>query len=281
MEYSRKKVDLFLTLLIAYFFVLCMSFYYLKFSGQFENYIMLTVVMMVAIISYYTNITLSLICVLVGDFGYGSYKLYKGLVSGVAIDSRVYYWIVVISLTGILVSFLSKHILEMQDELNKLEKNSKSLIMIDTLTGIRNSAAFFNELPIYMSLSRRYDLPIAIMLVRFKYSRKLKNIVGSDFFKEIIVECSDILKSSLRFEDRKYILEDEITFAFILISKKDGCEIVKNRIRENVEKIGVDKNEMFNKLKLEIQIGYYMYNDSINDAMEFLGKAEAELEYDV
>lgn len=280
-EYSRKRLDIFITLFIAYFFILSMSFYYLKFSSQLENYIMLTVAMIIAIISYYTNITGALIAILVGDFGYGSYKLYRSIVSGVSIEGTVYYWIVVIALTGVISAFLGKYIVELQKDVNKLDQDSKSLVMIDSVTGIRNSVAFFNELPIYMSLSRRYDLPIAVMLVRFKYSRKIKNIVGVDLFKNIIVECSNVLKDSLRFEDRKYILEDEVTFAFILISKKDGCEIVKDRVRENLDRISVDKHEIFNKIKLEIQVGYYMYNDSIKDGMEFLVKAESELDYDV
>lgn len=280
-EDYRKKIDIFMTLFITYFFIICMSFEYIVVQGSYENYIMLTLAMIVALISYYTNVTFSLISVLIVDFGYSSYRLYGNIVQGISIDIRVYYWVIMIPITAVVVTILARYILELQIQLNKVSTDNKNLVMIDETTGIRNSSALFNEIPIYMSMSKRYKLPVAIMLVRFKYSRKLKSIVGKDFFKNIIIECSEILEDSLRLEDRKYILNDESTFAFILISDEKGCEIVKKRFKENIEKINLDKNNIFKGLKLEIQIGYYNYNKDIKDAMDFVAKAESEIYYDV
>ncbi len=281
LEDYRKKIDVFMTLLITYFFIICMSFQYIEVEGSFENYIMLTVVMLVALVSYYTNVTFSLVVVLIADFGYSSYRLYRSIVQGISIDARVYYWAVIIPITAILVSVLARYILDLQIQSNKISMRNRDLVMIDDLTGIRNSSALFNEIPIYMSMSKRYSIPMAIMLVRFKYSRKLKSIVGDNFFKNIIVECSEILEESLRMEDRKYILNEENTFAFILISDEKGCEIVKNRFKENMEKINMDKNKVFKGLKIEIQVGFYNYNKDIKDAMDFMTKAEMEIDYDV
>lgn len=280
-EEYRKKIDIFMTLLITYFFIICMSFQYIGTQSNFENYIMLTVAMIVAVVSYYTNVTFSLITVLVVDFGYSSYRLYRNIVQGISVDIRVYYWVILIPITAVIVSVLAKYILELQIEAKNVNTENKDLVMIDNLTGIRNSSALFNEIPIYMSMCKRYNIPMAIMLVKFKYSRKLKSIVGSDFFKNIIVECSEVLEESLRLEDRKYILKEENTFAFILISDEKGCEIVKNRFKENMEKINMDKNNVFKGLKIEIQVGYYVYNKDIKDPMDFLTKAEMEIDYDV
>lgn len=277
----RKKIDIFMTLFITYFFIICISFEYITVQGSYENYIMLMLAMIIALISYYTNITFSLISVLIVDFSYSSYRLYKNIVQGISVDIRVYYWIIIIPITAIVVTMLARCILKLQIQLNKVSTDNKNLVMIDETTGIRNSSALFNEIPIYMSMSKRYKLPVAIMLVKFKYSRKLKSIVGKDFFKDIIIECSNILEDSLRLEDRKYILNEESTFAFILISDENGCEIVKKRFKENIEKINLDKNNLFKGLKLEIQVGYYSYNNDIKDAMDFVSKAEKEIYYDV
>ncbi|MCH5138462.1 GGDEF domain-containing protein [Clostridiaceae bacterium UIB06] len=281
LEDYRKKIDIFMTLLITYFFIICMSFQYIGVEGSFENYIMLTLAMIVALVSYYTNITFSLITVLVVDFGYSSYRLYRNIVQGISVDVRMYYWVIAIPVTAIVVSILAKYILELQIEASKIDTENKDLVMIDKLTGVRNSSALFSEIPIYMSMSKRYNIPMAVMLVKFKYSRKLKSIVGSEFFKDIIIECSEVLEDSLRLEDRKYILNEDNTFAFILVSDEKGCEIVKKRFKENVDRINVDKNQIFKGLKIEIQVGYYTYNEKIKDAMDFVEKAEKEVDYDV
>lgn len=277
----RKKIDIFMTLLITYFFIVCMSFQYIEVQGSFENYIMLTLTMIVAVVSYYTNVTFSLIVVLVTDFGYSSYRLYRNIAQGISVDIRVYYWVIVIPITAVVVSVLAKYILELQIQANKINAENKDLVMIDQSTGIRNSSALFSEIPIYMSMCKRYNIPMAVMLVRFKYSRKLKSIVGSDFFKGIITECSGVLEDSLRLEDRKYILNEDNTFAFILVSDEKGCEVVKKRFKENVDRINVDKNNIFKGLKVEIQVGYYIYDENVKDAMEFVSKAEMEIDYDV
>lgn len=280
-EDYRKNIDIFMTLLIAYFFILAMSFQYIQAQGQFENYIMLSVVMIVAVISYYTGVTFSLVVVLAAEFIYCSYKFYMYIVNAVSIDPSVYYWVAAIPITALLISFLSKYIVDLQVQSVKVDEESKSLVMIDPLTGIRNSSALFNELPIYMSMSRRYSIPVALMVVKFRYNNKLKSIVGDKFFKNIIADCSNILENSLRIEDRKYILKDNDTFVFILISDESGCEVVKKRFKENIESVNIDKHDIFNNLKLEIQVGYCIYNESIEDAMTFLSTAEMEIDYDV
>lgn len=280
-EDYRKRIDIFITLLISYFFIMCLCFKYFSDQNIYENYIMLTLAVMIAIISYYTSITFSLIAVLVVDFGYSSYRLYMNIEKGILVDTKVYYWMIVIPITAILVKVLSDYILKLQIQLSKAIENNKKLAMIDEETGIRNSSALFNEIPIYMNMNKRYKLPVAVMLVRFKYSKKLKSIVGKDFFKNIIVEYSEVMEDSLRLEDRKYILNDEDTFAFILISDEKGCEIVKDRLKSNLEKVSLEKSKMFKNLKLEVQVGYCKYNDKVKDAMDFIAKAEEEIYYDV
>lgn len=280
-EDYRKRIDIFITLLISYFFIMCLCFKYFSDQNIYENYIMLTLAVMIAIISYYTSITFSLIAVLVVDFGYSSYRLYMNIEKGILVDTKVYYWMIVIPITAILVKVLSDYILKLQIQLSKAIENNKKLVMIDEETGIRNSSALFNEIPIYMNMNKRYKLPVAVMLVRFKYSKKLKSIVGKDFFKNIIVEYSEVMEDSLRLEDRKYILNDEDTFAFILISDEKGCEIVKDRLKSNLEKVSLEKSKMFKNLKLEVQVGYCKYNDKVKDAMDFIAKAEEEIYYDV
>jgi len=279
-ENQRKAVDFYINLLIAYFFILSIIITFLNFQVNFENYIMLTILMIIALISYYFNVTISLVITLIIDFIYGTYNLYQNISTGISLNNEVYLWIVFMPLTAVIVSLVSRNILSLQNKVEELEDLNEELVMINPLTGDRNIKAFTNEIPIYISMNKRYNIPITIMIVKFKYGDRLKTIVGRDYFNNILIKSSGVLSESLRVEDRKYILNDS-TFVYILISDNSGSKVVENRLKENIKNIEM-KDRKFNKnINLEIQVGSYTYEGDIQDPLELLKKAEKELEYDV
>jgi GGDEF domain-containing protein len=279
-ENQRKAVDFYINLLIAYFFILSIIITFLNFQVNFENYIMLTILMIIALISYYFNVTISLVITLIIDFIYGTYNLYQNISTGISLNNEVYLWIVFMPLTAVIVSLVSRNILLLQNKVEELEDLNEELVMINPLTGDRNIKAFTNEIPIYISMNKRYNIPITIMIVKFKYGDRLKTIVGKDYFNNILIKSSGVLSESLRVEDRKYILNDS-TFVYILISDNSGSKVVENRLKENIKNIEM-KDRKFNKnINLEIQVGSYTYEGDIQDPLELLKKAEKELEYDV
>lgn len=277
----RKKVDLYMTMLLTYYFILCISFNFLNLSSNLENYIMFSILMIVSVLAYYTNITLTLLTTIIIDFIYASYKLYLDFVNIEKVEFYAYYWVVLIPVSATLVATLARNIILIQEQVKKLEKLSSELVMIDEETGIRNSSAFFNEMPIYMNISKRYGLPVNLMLIRFKYKENLANLIGKEGFKNAFIKTSDTISNSLRYEDRKYILDDR-TFAFILISTTDGCEVVKKRVKENISSMKLERKHKIHKnIKIEVEVGYYTYNDEVKDVFEFVELAKRELEYDV
>lgn len=277
----RKKVDLYMTMLLTYYFILCISFNFLNLSSNLENYIMFSILMIVSVLAYYTNITLTLLSTIIIDFIYASYKLYLDFTNIEKVEFYAYYWVVLIPVSATLVATLAKNIILIQEQVRKLEKLSSELVMIDEETGIRNSSAFFNEMPIYMSISKRYELPVNLMLIRFKYKENLANLIGKEGFKNAFIKTSDTISNSLRYEDRKYILDDR-TFAFILISTPDGCEVVKKRVKENISSMKFEgKHKIHKNIKIEVEVGYYTYNDEVKDVFGFVELAKRELEYDV
>lgn len=276
----NKKLDLYMTVSIGYFLAICISFAYLELGNNIENYIMITILMITAIVSYYLNKTIALIMSMVIDFLFCTYKFLITLNSGVVLDSNLAYWLILIPITAVLISKLSELILKSQEKINVLEAQNKELIMIDDLTGLRNYSALINELPIYMNLHRRHNLQITLVLVRIKHSRRLTKIIGNEFFYEVQKKCSEVLTQSLRFEDRKYLI-DKKTFAYILITDLKGATIVKNRMKEAIKQISIGKEVLYKDLNIEVQIGAYEQTKDIKDSMEFLTLAEKELDYDV
>ncbi|AOR23542.1 diguanylate cyclase domain-containing protein [Clostridium taeniosporum] len=276
----RKKVDLLMTLLITYFFIIAISFSIFDFKQSFENYIMLTIIMIIAVTSYYTTVTFSLIIILIADFIYISLKLYLNLTGNLTVKFNTYYWILIIPITALLISLVSKNIVDLQKKIYFLENENSRLIMIDEYTGIRNNKALMMELPIYMNMSKRHGLPLTLIIVKVKFAHKLKKIIGKEKYLELLVQTCDILKKALREEDVKYIL-DESTLAFITITDENGSKVVKKRFRENINNTAFLEHSLYKNIKLDIQIGSYTFHSSINDPMEFLTKAEKEIEYDI
>lgn len=281
MEYSqRSKVDFYMNLLIAYFLILTIIITLVDFKSSFENYIMLTILMIVGLISYYFNVTLALIITLVINFIYGTYSLYENIFLERTSNYVMYLWFILIPLTSLIVSLVSKNILLLQEKLKNIEEENEDLIMIDPLTGDRNMKSFNNEVPIYLSMNKRYDIPVTIMIIRIKYGERLKKIVGKDQYNKILITLSDILNDSLRVEDRKYILNDD-TFIYILLSDKVGTKVVEKRLKEKIKNKNFNINKFNKGIDLEVQIGFYTYDGKLDKPLELLKAAERELEYDV
>lgn len=236
--------------------------------------------MIVALASYYLNRTFVLVIILIIDFVYTSYNFFISVVSDVKIGEGVFFWIVIIPVTAFIVSFLSEEINNLENSYTKIISYNEKFIKVDVSTGLRNISAFMEEMPVYIKLYKRYNVHVSLILVRIKYGNRILKIVGKEYFNKVLVKCSEELSDSLRFEDRKYIVDDD-TFAFIIISDKDGASIVKNRLKKSIGELKMGKETLYNDLNIEVQIGSYTINESINDAMEFIERAEKELEYDV
>lgn len=277
---ANSRIDISISLLIAYFLILSISFSYLNLGSDIENYIMVTLVMIVALASYYLNRTFVLVIILIIDFVYTSYNFFISVVSDVKIGEGVFFWIVIITVTAFIVSFLSEEINNLENSYTKIISYNEKFIKVDVSTGLRNISAFMEEMPVYIKLYKRYNVHVSLILVRIKYGNRILKIVGKEYFNKVLVKCSEELSDSLRFEDRKYIVDDD-TFAFIIISDKDGASIVKNRLKKSIGELKMGKETLYNDLNIEVQIGSYTINESINDAMEFIERAEKELEYDV
>jgi diguanylate cyclase (GGDEF)-like protein len=277
---QRKKVDIYINVLISYFLVLSIIITFINFKDNFENYIMLTILMIIALVSYYFNLTIALVLTLAIDFIYGTYSLYKNISTGYTINNTVYIWLILIPVTSLIVSLVSKNILLLQNEVKNLEVLNEELVMIDPLTGDRNIKAFDNEMPIYISMSKRYGIPITIMIVKFKYSDRLKTIVGKNYFNKILVKSSEVLSKSLRVEDRKYILNDN-TFVYILISDNKGAKVIEKRLKNNISNLEMKNSKFKKNVNIEIQVGFYTYDGEVDEPLELLKNAEKELEYDL
>lgn len=131
-----------------------------------------------------------------------------------------------------------------------------------------------------MKLSTRHKIPVTLLIVKIKFAEKLRSILGKEGYKLLLIQASQVLEKSLREEDIKYIIDDK-TFGFLTITDMGGAKVVKERFRENINKYDFTKGSHYKKVKLDIQIGSYTFDNSIKDPLELIRLAEKELEYDI
>ena len=117
---ANNKIDISISLLIAYFLILSISFNYLNLGSDIKNYIMITLVMIVALASYYLSRTFVLVIILIIDFVYTSYNFLISVISYVKIEEEVFFWIVIIPVTALVVSFLSEEIKNLENNYAKI-----------------------------------------------------------------------------------------------------------------------------------------------------------------
>lgn len=65
------------------------------------------------------------------------------------------------------------------------------------------------------------------------------------------------------------------------ITGEDGARVIKDRFKENISKFDFTKESYYKNVKLDVQIGSYTFDNSVNDPLEFIKLAEKELEYDI
>nr|WP_274380448.1 diguanylate cyclase [Clostridium chrysemydis] len=154
--------------------------------------------------------------------------------------------------------------------------------MIDEETNLRNLKSFMNEMPIYISMTKRHkELPLTLMITKLKYSENIKNILGKEEYRKVMKKITAAIEEVLRDEDRKYVLNED-SFAFILITNNEGAKVVKGRIKKRIDEIAISESEVTGRLvKLELQTGFLEWNPEIKNTLEFLERAESQLEYDV
>lgn len=279
MEAKKLDIAVIAITIIMYFMVNVFN----TFSKQyyFENMIMLSILFAIILISYFSEFVISLITVVIIIFFYGSYTLYGNVVLGKSVEFHVYFWFIMLPIAAVISAIIGNKIRSIQRENEKLKDNYSSLVTIDQNTGLNNQRVFFIVMNQFMSLAKRHKIPLTLMIIKFLYYNDIRNIVGEYKIQDILKDVGEQLAKSTRMEDCNYILEDGKTFAMLLFTDRQGADIVKDRIRENINNYNLDNSSKSVSIKIELKIGLAQYNDEIKDIIEFKRLAEKDMEYDV
>jgi len=247
------------------------------------NIILLNVGFLIAIATYFTNVTTGLVLNMVFIFGYGTVTLYQTVIQGQTAAGQSYFWLIMIPLLTVAVWMLTLSSKQMQTQIEQLRTTNASLATLDENTNLRNTRSFHNDADVFMALSARYSLPLTLLVIHVKYWDEVRNLISGAQVAEAIRDVSRLSESSIRMNDTLYMLsKDNPTWAMLLFTDREGAGVVTDRLKQRLLAFNTVEFADKYKVKLDLVVGFVQYNpEEIATSLDFIRMAKKQLEYDV
>lgn len=215
--------------------------------------------------------------------GYAVYKLYRWSLWSESITLVSFAWIGLPVLAIATLQLFMQGVTRLERKNKLLQEQVEELVVIDPLTGLYNRRGLYNELTRQMAHSRRNGEKIALMEIQLKYAQELRGILSARQFNQLRQRMAEIIENLLRIEDRLYAVDENGTLVLLLLNcDQAGAAVVERRLRTALLERDAFHGIAERTIKVEAKIGYVEYDqESTQTAMEFLNRAESELQYDV
>lgn len=276
-----QKIDLYFILLLAFVYMFVNIIIFVGNTGDLSFIVMLNILFVLTVISYFTSIVFCLISCIVFIFSYGSYILYSALFLQQTASTMSYLWIAIIPLCCILVAFFRNYITEVQQELVKFNIASETIVGFDESTNLLNERMFYYELKRFMAMASRGYIKVSIMLIHLKYFDSILRLIGTNAMTDIMRDIGTKIGELTRVEDIQFFVDEKGAYSLILISDAAGAAIVRDRLKDGVKEIEMQEKMKLFSLHLELKIGIAEYNAELISAQEFRELAEKNMEFDV
>ncbi|HIW34078.1 MAG TPA: diguanylate cyclase [Candidatus Paenibacillus intestinavium] len=247
------------------------------------NIILLNAAFLIAIITYFSTMMTGLILNLLFIFGYGSFTIYQAVTLGELVGTSNYFWLVMTPIVTVLTWLLTQTNRKLQEENDRLQRQSLSLAMIDERTRLKNTLSYQQDITTFMALSERYKIPLTLLVINVKYWDEIKRIMTAEKFSSALLEVSDISQSLVRSNDSLYLLNNENpTWGIVLFTDIEGAAIVIKRLKDKINALNEYEFKEKYKVELELKIGAAQYDpDEPVSPLEFISVAKRTMEYDV
>ncbi|MFZ5967199.1 MAG: diguanylate cyclase domain-containing protein [Bacillota bacterium] len=279
----NRKVDVsFLLTAIELFVIATMIILNNKFV-DITQYLLFGITILIVVIAFYTNLVIALIISLFAVFSYGSYVLYQSLVGKITDFQfeRDYFWILAIPITAFTAGKFGEYIHILQNAEKNLEYERTNLVTIDDVTSLHNLKRFCRDLAEEMSRAKRHKHDLVLMIMEIQYFEQLLSLAGQNKVNEILRSMADKIEKVTRDEDKRYRIKRDL-FAIVMPNTDiQGAEIVKNRLKDELNKITISKERGLENFHFAYKIGMVPFYEDIKNPLQFKELAERELEYDV
>ncbi|EJT8158709.1 GGDEF domain-containing protein [Listeria monocytogenes] len=273
---------------IGFLFFILLSFITIGFmintpDEYLRNIILLNITFLLVIITYFTNLTLGLILNVLYIFIYATYIIYEIVANQIAYGFGSYFWLIITPLFTVASAMFTRNTSRLQEENTKIKQQNLYLGTIDQETLLKNIVSFQNDERIFSSISRRYDLPLSLMVIKVRHWRELKRFQSEDEMRLALQDISAILETCIRTSDVLYLLDkSDATWGLLLLTDEPGGKLVADRIKSRIAEANTEEFAAKYRVKLELRIGTSQFDsEKVKTPLDFIELATKELEYDV
>lgn len=245
--------------------------------------IMLNLCFFLALVTYFTTVTAGLVLNVVFIFGYGIYITLDTVIHAGTIGLHQYFWIIMAPLLTLAVWLFTSSTRELEADNERLKSQQTRLATLDENTDLKNSLSFNKDVAVFAGLSRRYQIPLSLLVIKVKYWNEIRRFIPQEQLTEAVYNVSEISQSSIRTNDTLYLLDkDDVTWGLLLFTDLAGTQIVIDRIKQRLQEFNEQQFAGKYKVDLNLKIGAIEYDhDAAASPLEFIARAKKQLEYDV
>lgn len=281
---QTKKIELlFLILMLEIFLAITLLFLTAR-NIEISSYLLFGLVVLLMVISFNTNLSVSFLLSLCTVFCYGSYLLYRIILGdqGVTVLKENYLWLLIFPLAVLTSGKMGEELQELKKEQNRLEEEFHQINYVDPVTSLSTKNRFYLDLTEEIAKVRRHQQPLAVMLIEIQYFSELKS-----FYKEVEVDSileglADKVNQTMRTEDKKYRLAEDFLAVILPFTDLKGAGLVKKRLKIGLEEVSINNKGTSKTLNFNFRIAVKQYDIQENHSpFQFKNLLEKELEYDV
>ena len=283
MKRQRKNLqtDLSFILLVILIFVYFVFLIYQK-EYLMDNFLIAAVVFIIVLITYFTSLTVGLIINTTLILAYITYVIILSVTKGIVVRSYVYFWIVMSPALTTAFALFTMSAAQLQRMVTDLDRKLVSISTLNEDTKLKNLRAFENDAGIYKNIAERYDIGFGIVVIQFKYQREIERLSKKEGMQQVVMEVINVIRNATRAEDELYQIEEkEIMFAMLMLTKKEGLNVIHDRLKEAIAQINTSNILNTRQLVLDMRIGMAFDDDGPKNVMGLLQSAKDSLQYDV
>lgn len=269
---------------LALLFLFLLQFVTLIFVGStgqqlLMNVTLAAVALILAVITYFTDLTMGMILNLIYLFIQGGYTLYLSASGKNAFQLPSYFWLVVTPLFSITVALLTYTIKRLKEENEELSRNM-DVARVDADKDLRTLVAFQDDHAVFSAVAERYSLPYMLIGVRLNFWYELERLLTQEQIHEVeklVIRTMDSVRGD---KGVVYILDEEnMTFGILIYQSQEEVNQIVQKIKTTFEEEAL---KSVKDVALSIRVGSVAFNrETMGDSFDFMNELIKELEYDV
>lgn len=245
------------------------------------NLAYLGITVLVLIMTYFFGLQLGLGMNMVFIFAQAMWMVYLHM-TGDKVPLVMIFWLIAPTLLNLAFYLMTMQLRQIQADNAQLNATIVEYGAYDESTNLRTTVAFLEDAGVFIETSRRFKIPVSVVMIRIRYFQDMRTMLGEERIKELVSLVSTTVQEATRDNDITYWLNSEDpTWGVLVYADTAGANIAADRIKRHFEE-ALQGASTLSAVDLTLKVGVHTWHpDTEEDPTAFMTAGIKELEYDV